>query len=159
VISGYPGSTQGMVAMERGEVDGALTSWHTLNRTRPEWLRKHDINLLVQYAPQRLRDVPDVPTALEAATTPEGRAIMAFFVSSAQVGRAIAAPPGVLAERVAILRAAFEAMRKDPELLAEIDKSGLEFAPASGEEVQKTIRDTASVPREIVEKTQAIVRK
>ena len=36
VISGYPGSTQGMVAMERGEVDGALTSWHTLNRTRPE---------------------------------------------------------------------------------------------------------------------------
>jgi tripartite-type tricarboxylate transporter receptor subunit TctC len=46
VISGYPGSTQGMVAMERGEVDGALTSWHTLNRTRPEWLRNHDINLL-----------------------------------------------------------------------------------------------------------------
>src|SRR4029077_1896320 len=52
VISGYPGSTQGMVAMERGEVDGALTSWHTLVRTRPEWLRNRDINLLVQYAPQ-----------------------------------------------------------------------------------------------------------
>ena len=159
VISGYPGSTQGMVAMERGEVDGALTSWHTLNRTRAEWLRNRDINLLVQYAPRRLRDVPDVPTALEAAKTPEGRAIMAFFVSSAQVGRAIVAPPGVPAERVAILRAAFDGMLKDPDLMAEIEKSGLEFAPASGEEVQKTIRETASVPREVVEQTQAIVRK
>jgi len=159
VISGYPGSTQGMVAMERGEVDGALTSWHTLNRTRPEWLRNHDINLLVQYAPKRLRGVPDVPTALEAATTPEGRAIMAFFISSAQVGRAIVAPPGVPAERVAVLRAAFDAMLKDPDLLAEIEKSGLEFAPASGDEVQKVIRDTIAAPREIVEKTQAIVRK
>jgi len=159
VISGYPGSTQGMVAMERGEVDGALTSWHTLNRTRPEWLRNHDINLLVQYAPKRLRDVSDVPTALEAATTPEGRAIMAFFISSAQVGRAIVAPPGVPAERIAMLRAAFDAMLKDPDLIAEIDKSGLEFAPTSGEEVQRVIRDTMAAPREIVERTQAIVRK
>ena len=159
VISGYPGSTQGMVAMERGEVDGALTSWHTLNRTRPDWLRNHDINLLVQYAPERHRDIPDVPTALEAAKTPEGRAKMAFFISSAQVGRAIAAPPGVPAERVAVLRAAFDAMLKDPDLLAEIDKSGLEFVPASGDEVQQVIRDTIAAPREIVERTQAIVRK
>jgi len=159
VISGYPGSTQGMVAMERGEVDGALTSWHTLNRTRPEWLRNRDINLLVQYAPQRHRDIADVPTALEAPRTPEGRAMMEFFISSAQVGRAIVAPPGVPAERVATLRAAFDAMIKDPDLLAEIDKSGLEFGPASGDAVQKVIRDTIAAPREIVEKTQAIVRK
>jgi tripartite-type tricarboxylate transporter receptor subunit TctC len=159
VISGYPGSTQGMVAMERGEVDGALTSWHTLNRTRPEWLRNHDINLLVQYARERHRDIPDVPTALEAPKTPDGRAMMAFFISSAQVGRAIVAPPGVPAERIATLRAAFDAMLKDPDLLAEIDKSGLEFVPASGDAVQKVIRDTIAAPREIVEKTQAIVRK
>jgi tripartite-type tricarboxylate transporter receptor subunit TctC len=159
VISGYPGSTQGMVAMERGEVDGALTSWHTLNRTRPEWLRNHDINLLVQYAPERHRDIPDVPTALEVPRTPAGRAMMAFFISSAQVGRAIAAPPGMPPERVAVLRAAFDAMLKDPDLLAEIDKSGLEFVPASGDEVQKVIRDTIAAPREIVENTQAIVRK
>jgi tripartite-type tricarboxylate transporter receptor subunit TctC len=85
--------------------------------------------------------------------------MMAFFISSAQVGRAIVAPPGVPAERVATLRAAFDAMLKDPDLLAEIDKSGLEFVPASGDAVQKVIRDTIAAPREIVEKTQAIVRK
>ena len=159
VISGYPGSTQGMVAMERGEVDGALTSWNTLNRTRPEWLRNHDINLLVQYVPQRHRDIPDVPTAIEAAKTAEGRAMMAFFISGAPVGRSIVAPPGVPAERIKTLRAALDAMLADPDLLAEIKKSGLEFVPGSGDEVEKTIRDTAAAPREIVAKTQAIVRK
>src|SRR3954454_11569163 len=65
VISGYPGSTQGMMAMERGEVDGALTSWHTLNRTKPEWLRNRDINFLVQYAPKRHADLPNVPAVVE----------------------------------------------------------------------------------------------
>ena len=159
VISGYPGSTQGMVAMERGEVDGALTSWNTLNRTRADWLRNHDVNLLVQYVPQRHRDIPDVPTAIEAAKTPEGRAIMAFFISGAQVGRSIVAPPGVPAERVKILRTAFEEMLGDADLLAEIRKSGLEFVPGSGEEVQKTILETANAPRDVIEKTQAIVRK
>jgi tripartite-type tricarboxylate transporter receptor subunit TctC len=158
VISGYPGSTQGMVAMERGEVDGALTSWHTLNRTRPDWLRNHDVNLLVQYVPQRHPDLPDVPTALDATKTPEGRAVMAFFISSAQVGRSIVAPPGVPAERVRILRAAFDAMLEDPELKAEIEKSGLEFAPGAGAQLQKIIQDTAEVPRAIVDKTQAILR-
>jgi tripartite-type tricarboxylate transporter receptor subunit TctC len=159
VISGYPGSTQGMVAMERGEVDGALTSWNTLNRTRADWLRNRDINLLVQYVPQRHREIPDVPTAVEAAKTPEGRAVMAFFISGAQVGRSIVAPPGVPAERVKILRAAFAEMLDDPDLLAEIKNSGLEFVPGSGDEVQKIILETIAAPREIVEKTQAIVRK
>jgi tripartite-type tricarboxylate transporter receptor subunit TctC len=158
VISGYPGSTQGMVAMERGEVDGALTSWNTLNRTRKDWLRNHDVNLLVQYVPERHRDLPDVPTALDAAKTPEGRAIMGFFISGAQVGRSIVAPPGVPAERIKVLRAAFDAMLEDPELLAEIEKTGLEFAPGSGEQLQKVIEATAGAPRDVVEKTQAILR-
>jgi tripartite-type tricarboxylate transporter receptor subunit TctC len=158
VISGYPGSTQGMVAMERGEVDGALTSWHTLNRTRQDWLRDGDLNLLVQYVPERHPDLPHVPTALDAVSTQEGRDIMAFFISSAQIGRSIVAPPGIPPDRVKVLRAAFDAMLRDPELLAEIEKSGLEFAPASGEAVQKIIRATASASPETIAKTQAILR-
>ena len=158
VISGYPGSTQGMVAMERGEVDGALTSWHTLSRTKQDWLRNGDLNLLVQYVPERHPDLPHVPTAIDAVSTQEGRAIMAFFISSAQVGRSIVAPPGIPPDRVKVLRGAFDAMLRDPELLAEIEKSGLEFAPASGEAVQKIIQATAGASPEIIAKTQAILR-
>ncbi len=158
VISGYSGSTQGMLAMERGEVDGALTSWHTLNRTRQDWLRWGDLNLLVQYAPQQHRDLPGVPTALDIAPTPEAKAIFAFYISGAQVGRSIMAPPGLPAERTKILRSAFDAMPKDPELLAEVEKIQLEFQPACGGELQKLVEAAAGAPPEVIERTNAIMR-
>ena len=158
VISGYPGSTQGMLAMERGEVDGALTSWHTLNRTKSDWLRRGDLNLLVQYAAQRHRDLADVPTALDIATTTEAKEILAFFISSAQVGRSIVAPPGIPTERASALRAAFDALLKDPELLAEVEKTQVEFQPASGAEVQTLVAAAAGAPADVIERIKAILR-
>jgi tripartite-type tricarboxylate transporter receptor subunit TctC len=158
IISGYPGSTQGMLAMERGEVDGGLTSWNTIKRTKQSWIQNHDINVLVQHSLERHRELPNVPTLLEAVSTPEARQIMAFYVSGAEVGRSLLAPPGIPADRAKVLRAAFDAMVKDPEFLAEIEKSGQEFQPASGEQVQKLIVEAASAPREVVERTEAILR-
>jgi tripartite-type tricarboxylate transporter receptor subunit TctC len=158
IISGYPGSTQGMLAMERGEVDGGLTSWNTIKRTKQEWIQNRDINVLVQFGLQRHPELPDVPTLLEAANTPEGRQIMEFYVSGAEVCRSLLASPGIPGDRAKILRTAFDAMVKDPEFLAEIDKSGQEFQPASGEQMQKLIAAAALAPREIVERTEAILR-
>ena len=100
-----------------------------------------------------IRDLPDVPTNVELGKTPEARQILAFYTSSAAVGRSIVAPPGMPADRVKVLRTAFDAMVKDPEFLAEIERAQQEFQPASGEELQKLIQDTASVPAEIVERT------
>jgi tripartite-type tricarboxylate transporter receptor subunit TctC len=158
IISGYPSSTAGMLAMERGEVDGALTSWNTLKRTRQQWLQNRDINVLVQYGPKRHSDMPNIPTVLEIAQTPEGRAALAFYISGAELGRSLAAPPGLPPDRVKILRAAFDAMLKDRDFLAEIEKSGQEFFPASGEQVQKLIAATANAPRNVVELTEATLR-
>ena len=158
VISGYPGSTQGMLAAERGEVDGGLTSWNTLKRTKPDWIRNRDINVLVQYAVERHPDLREVPSVLEAASTPEGRQVLAFYVSGAEVGRSLLAPAGIPADRVETLRAAFDAMLQDPDFLGEIEKSGQEFQPASGESVQKLIAAAANAPRDIVERTEAILR-
>jgi tripartite-type tricarboxylate transporter receptor subunit TctC len=158
IISGYPGSTQGMLAAERGEVDGGLTSWNTLKRTKQSWIQNNEVNLLVQYANARHPELRDVPTLLELARTPEGRQVLAFYVSGAELGRSLLAPPGIPAERVKVLRAAFDAMVKDPEFLAEIEKSGQEFQPASGAEVQRLVEEVATVPRDIVERTENILR-
>ena len=158
IISGYPGSTQGMLAMERGEVDGGLTSWNTIKRTKPSWIANRDINNLVQYANTRHAELPDIPTAVEVASTEEGRRIMSLYISGAELGRSLVATPGIPADRVKILRAAFDAMLKDPEFLAEIEKTGQEFFPASGEQVQKLIQDAVSAPRNIVERAEAILR-
>jgi len=159
IISGYPGSTQGMLAAERGEVDGGLTSWNTLKRTKPDWIRNRDISVLVQYASERHADLRDVPTLLEAAESPEGRRVLAFYVSGAEVGRSLLATPSIPADRVRILRSAFDAMLKDRDFVAEIEKSGQEFQPASGEAVQRLIQEAASAPRDVVERTQAILRE
>ena len=81
--------------MERGEVDGGLTSWNTLKRTKQQWLKNRDINVLVQYGAERHPEMRDVPTVLEIAQTPEGRAALAFYIGGAELGRSLVAPPGI----------------------------------------------------------------
>jgi tripartite-type tricarboxylate transporter receptor subunit TctC len=112
----------------------------------------------VQYAPARHSDLPDVPAVVELGKTPEANQILGFYSSSAELGRSVVAPPGVPSDRIKVLRSAFDAMLKDPELRAEIDKSQLEFHPASGDEVQKLVSDTANVAKDIAEQTKAILR-
>lgn len=153
VITGYNGSTEGMLAMERGEVDGALTSWNTLRLTKQDWIQNKKINLVVQYADERDPDLPNVPAIVELGKTPLDKRVLGFYASGAGVGRSFAAPPGVPADRVKALRAAFEAMLKDPEFLAEIDKVKAEFRPLSGEKLQELIVQSANAPKEVLELT------
>jgi tripartite-type tricarboxylate transporter receptor subunit TctC len=158
IISGYPGSAQAMMAMERGEVDGALTSWNTLKRTRPGWIENHEINLLLQYATERHPDLRDVPNVLEVAETPEGRRALAFYVTGAGIGRSLMMPPGVPPERIKMLRTAFDATVKDPEFLVEIEKSEQEFQPATGAQVEALVRGVTDAPRDVVERVEAVLR-
>lgn len=157
LVRGYPGSTNGLLAMERGEVDGALTSWNTMKSTRKKLLDDKKMILLVQYVSQRSPELKDVPAVVELASNDEDRKLLAFAASSAEVGRSILAPPGVPADRVAALRAAFDAAMKDPALLAEVNKARLDFVPASGAELQKIIQDTASTPPALIERMKKIL--
>jgi tripartite-type tricarboxylate transporter receptor subunit TctC len=159
IISGYTSSSQGLLATERGEVDGGLTSWNTLARTKRSWLDNRDVNLLVQFTAVRHAQLRDVPTLLEVAKTPEGRQALAFYVSGAEVGRSLLAAPGVPADRVKLLRQAFEAMIKDPEVIAEVGRSGQEFQPGTGEQVEQLIRDASSAPPEVVKRVETILRE
>ena len=92
LVGPYPASNDAMLAMQRGEVDGAFTSYGTLKVSRQDWLREKKINILVQYG-ERSADLPDVPFAVDLAKTDEDRRLMAFYVSSEQIGRAFLAPP------------------------------------------------------------------
>jgi len=159
IVVGYPGQTESFLAMERGETDGALTSWNTLNTARHDWIVDKKIRVLVQYALQRTSDMPDVPTMVELGKTPEDKAMFAFYVSGGEVGRSFIAPPGVPSERVEALRRAFDATMKDPELLAEVTQAKLDFHPGTGEQVQKIITDTASIKPEIIERMQNLLQK
>ena len=152
VITGYPGSNEGMLAMEKGEVEGATTSWNTIKTSKQEWLKNKSINMIVQLTPDRHRELPDLPAMVELGKTAEQKQILSLYASGAVVGRSIFASPGIPADRVKALRDAFTAMTKDPVFLAEVEHTKAEFDPMSGEELQKVIEDAAKIPAATREK-------
>lgn len=158
LVGPYPASLDGMLAAERGEVDGTLTTYQTIRTARPEWVRDKKVHILVQYSAKRTAELPDVPAFTEFGKTDLDRQMLEFYVSAEQVGRAFLAPPGVPAERVEILRKAFDEMLKDPALLAEIEKAKAEFVPLSGALLQKQIEDVAKAPPEVIARMQTILR-
>jgi tripartite-type tricarboxylate transporter receptor subunit TctC len=156
LVGPYPASNDSILAMERGEVDGAFTSYATLKVAHRDWLRDAAINILVQYG-ERAADLPEVPYAVDLATTDEGRQLMAFYVSSEQIGRAFLAPPDTPADRVAALRKAYDETMQDPQLLAEIEQSHVEFSPLGGEKLQRLVAATADVPAATVARVREII--
>jgi tripartite-type tricarboxylate transporter receptor subunit TctC len=156
LVGPYPASNDAMLAMERGEVDGAFTSYNTLKVSRQDWLREKQINILVQYG-ERSADLPDVPYAVDLAKTEADRQLMGFYVSSEQIGRAFLAPPEMPAEGVAVLRKAYDETMRDPKLLAEIDQSHSEFSPLSGDKLQRLVAATADVSPTLVARIRGII--
>ena len=155
VITGYPGSNDGLIAMERGETDGALTSWNTTKTSKKNWLDEKKIAIIVQYAPERHPDLPNVPTAVELGSTPEQKKVLELFVSGAAVGRSILTTPNVPADRLKALRGAFDAMIADKVFLDEVEKTKAEFDPLSGEKLQKIVEDAANIPPDVLKLAKA----
>jgi tripartite-type tricarboxylate transporter receptor subunit TctC len=158
VISGYRSSPEALLAMERGEVEAVQTSWDTLKRSKQDLLRNNEIYILYQCALERSVDLPNVPTPVDVSKTDEGRQIMAFYTRAAEVGLSLLLPPDVPAERVAALQRAYDSLMKDPDFLSEVERLQIEFQPASGPVVQKLIADTIGAPKQVIEKTAAILR-
>ena len=157
LVRGYPGSTQAMLAMEQGETDSASTSWNTLRTSKASWVRDKQVNILVMYTRSRIKDLPDVPAAPEFGVDDEAKKILAFYASSADVGRSFIAPPGLPPERIADLRDGFDKTMKDPEYLAEIHKINADHEPLSGAEMQKMVAEIADFPPALVARMQQIL--
>jgi tripartite-type tricarboxylate transporter receptor subunit TctC len=161
LVSGYPGTREIMLAIEKDEVKGLCGfSWSSLQAQRPDWLKSGFIRVLVQEHDKGNPAINKmgVPLAVDFAKTPENRKVMELIYSSETFGRPYMVSPGVPAERVAALRAAFTAAMRDKELLAEADKIGLIVDPISGEELQALAEKIYATPANIVEQAkQAMV--
>ena len=84
--------------------------------------------------------------------------MLQLYASTADIGRSFIAPPGLPAERVATLRAAFDATMKDPEFRAEVTKAKAEFHPLPGADLQKLIEATAQTPPEIIARMKGLLQ-
>jgi tripartite-type tricarboxylate transporter receptor subunit TctC len=155
IISGYEGSAQIRLALERGEVEGSAS---TLWRIERDWIRERKLNTVYQASIEPAPDLPGVPTLIQLARNDDERKLLNFYSSYTTVGRSIITPPKVPAERVKELRAAFDAAVKDPELLAEAEKAKMELNVMSGEHLTALINEVTSLQGALLERAKKISR-
>jgi tripartite-type tricarboxylate transporter receptor subunit TctC len=128
-----------------------------MKASRPHWIRDRLLNVIVQMGYERLADLPDVPRALDFVPAGENKQVLELILTRQEMGRPIAAPPGVPPGRVAALRAAFEATLKDPEFIAEAEKIQMEIDPLSAREIERLLATAYGAPRAIVQRAAALV--
>ena len=153
LVSGYPGTNDQSLAMERGEVDGECgLSWGTLESRHQDWLKADSVNIIIQAALKKEPKLPNVPFIMDLARTPEQQQVLKVVLSGQSMARPFAAPPGLPAERLAALRKAFDDTMKDPEFLDEARKARMEVNPITGAELQALLRDVYSTPKDVIAK-------
>ena len=158
VIAGYDTGAGLTLSIERGEAEGICgLSWSTMKASRPHWIRDKLLNIIVQMGLQKLSDLPDVPSALDLVTDPENRPVLELILIRQEAGRPFAAPPGVPADRIAVLRRAFAATLDDGEFRAEADKAQLEIEPLTAREIETFLARAYGAPRTTVQKAAALV--
>ena len=145
IVLGYKGSTGSLIAMERGEVKGALGVIQSLVVKKKDWIRDRKISVLVQYALKRHPAFPNAPAMVELAKNDQGKQALALYGAMAEVGRSLMAPPKVPADRLAALQKAFNAMVKDKVFLAEAKKHNMEIDPLSGPELKKVVDEVFNI--------------
>jgi tripartite-type tricarboxylate transporter receptor subunit TctC len=152
VVTGYSGGGADInLGMARGEVTGRCGwSWSSLLSQSKPLLEGKKINIVLQLALQKHEDLPDVPLIMDLPTTLENKAALKLIVSRQSIARPFAAPPGLPADRLAALRAAFDATMKDPQFLAEAKRLDLEVRPVSGPEVETLIKEIYASPPNVV---------
>lgn len=156
MVKGYPGTTGTVLAMERGETEGAHATLENLLFGKPQWLKDKLVNVLVQYAQMRHPLFQDVPAMVDFGKSAEDKQVLMLFGSTAEVGRSLMTPPDVPPERLAVLRRAMAAMLADPAFKAEMDKRNMEFGPMSGDELQKLIGQTLDVSPAVIDRSIAL---
>ncbi|HWG05363.1 MAG TPA: hypothetical protein VG271_10155 [Beijerinckiaceae bacterium] len=136
IISGYPGSAEAMLAMERGEIDGLSMPWPVIKATKPDWIREQEIIPILQTGAEKHPELASVPRMIDLTKNDEDHKLFEFFALPSSLGRSAVAPPDLPKERVEELRAAFWKMLHDPKFLADAAKSKLDIAPLTGEQLQ-----------------------
>lgn len=159
VVLGYPGANEVSMAVENGEIEGeAGKDWTTLTATRPLWLRDNLINILVQMGMRAHPALKGVPMAIDLARSAEDRQVMEVVFAKFGMARPFFTAPGVPADRLAILRRAFDATLADPAVIAEAAKLGMEVSPVRGEEVEALVTRMMATPDALAARAREVLR-
>jgi tripartite-type tricarboxylate transporter receptor subunit TctC len=158
IVEGYRGTSDVTLALERGEIQ-AVTGWDysSLIGTKADWVKNHDVRILVQFGAHKLSDLPDVPLAREQATTAVNRKVLDLITLRQEIGRPYIAPPGLPADRLATLSGSFQKMMHDEAFLDDAREHRSEIDPSTADECRAVIKEGYAAPADIVKKARAIL--
>jgi tripartite-type tricarboxylate transporter receptor subunit TctC len=160
VVSGYTGTPDISLAMERGEVDGICGwDWSSVKSQKGDWLRDKKLNLLVQVALEEEAELTKlgVPSIWKYVSE-ENRQVAELVISQQVFQRSYIAPPGTPDEEIAILRKAFDETMVDPQFLADAEKVKISITPLSGAKVQALIEKLYATPKTVVDRAKAMIK-
>ena len=155
VIEGYGSQSAITLAIERGEVHGSFATLTSVRQSWPGGIESGKVRILFNLERNRVPELK-APSIFEFAKTEEQRQLLALLSVSSEVGRPMLMPPEVPADRVAAMRAAFDASMKDPKLQADAQKLNLPITVVSGTELQAIINDLMATPPAVIEKMKAL---
>jgi tripartite-type tricarboxylate transporter receptor subunit TctC len=158
IVSGYPGQGDVSLAMERGEIQGSADwSWSEIKARHADYLEGKKITLLVQNALRKAPDLPDVPLAMDFIKDDTDRKVAQLYFGLKEVARPILAAPGVPADRLAALRAAFDMLKDDADFKADAEKVGIEVDPTPAQKIEDYIKLTTAASPEVVRRLTEIL--
>lgn len=159
VVSGYAGTAQGLLAVERGEVDGNVgITWNSLKATQAAALRDGKLRVFAQFGLKKDKELPNTSSAFDYAKTPETRAGLRLLFSIQEMGRPFIAPAGVPAPVLAALRKAFDDTVNDPAFRADAVKRHLDVDATSGAEIQSIIEEIYKTPPGVVAQLRTLLQ-
>jgi tripartite-type tricarboxylate transporter receptor subunit TctC len=158
LVTGYLGSQETILAIERGEAHGRCVFSHSaLKIAKPDWLRDKKINVLLLTALHASPEFPGVPAVVDLVSKPEDRQLLELMVGPTAMARPFVAPPALPASKAALLRRAFDATMQDPEFRAEAARLQADLAPTAGEDVQKLVARLYATPRPVIDRVKKLL--
>jgi tripartite-type tricarboxylate transporter receptor subunit TctC len=159
-IEGYDGSQACLMAVERGEVDAHVSGGSSAPfraRIMP-WLANGDAKVVMQMGMKRDPEFSDVPTAIEVESAPADKQMFEIAFAEQVMGRPFVLPPGVPADRIAALRAAFDATMKDPQFLDDAKLQKAEIDPVGGKEINALLERVYAAPPDLVARIRDLIK-
>ncbi|WP_090707448.1 MULTISPECIES: hypothetical protein [unclassified Beijerinckia] len=157
IVPGYPGGAQINLAMEHGESMGrwnTLTSWKVTN---PNWIANKNIIFLVQSALNKPEGFTDAPLLMDLARDADDRKIFALLATGSELGRPLVGTPGIPADRLAALIAAYRAIFQDGEFRQEAESLKIEIDPVIGQDLQSLVTTALATPKPLAERLKKLV--
>ena len=158
IVSGYPGQNEIILAMQRGEVQGVANwSWSDIEARHPDWIADRKVSFLMQFSLEPIPALKDVPFILDMARNADERALLTLLMQNKALGRPFFVAPKVPADRVAALRAAFDATMQDPDFRADAAKTVGPIDAVSGVKMQADLAQVYALPADLIERARKAV--